>query len=76
MPERNSNSLSLLFAFLLMNSPGKQAVNPGSIYQRVEIALLFFVYVLKTNSQYSLKILVTPFLQMEEYCTLSKVKLI
>ena len=41
MPKRNSNSLSLLFAFLLMNSLGKQAVSPGSINQRVEIALLF-----------------------------------
>ena len=41
MPKRNSNSLSLLFAFLLLNSLGKQAVNPGSINQRVEIALLF-----------------------------------
>ena len=39
MPKRNSNSLSLLFAFL--NSLGKQAVSPGSINQRVEIALLF-----------------------------------
>ena len=41
-PKRNSNSLFLLFAFLLMNSPGKQAVlSPGSINQHVEIALLF-----------------------------------
>ena len=39
MPKRNSNSLSLLFAFL--NGLGKQAVSPSSIKQRVEIALLF-----------------------------------
>ena len=39
MPKRNSNSLFLLFAFL--KSLGKQAVIPGSINQRVEIALLF-----------------------------------
>ena len=38
MPKRNSNSLSLLFAFLSMNSLGKQAVSTGSINQCVEIA--------------------------------------
>ena len=41
MPKRNSKSLSLLFAFLLMNSLGKQAVSIGSINQRAEIDLLF-----------------------------------
>ena len=41
MPKRNSHSLSLLFAFLLMNSLGKQAVSTCSINQHVEIALLF-----------------------------------
>ena len=41
MPKRNSNSLSLLFDFLLMNSLGKQAVSTGSNNQCVEIALLF-----------------------------------
>ena len=47
-----------------MNSLGKQAVRPGSINQHVEISSLFlFVYVFKTNSQYSLKFLVTTFLQ-------------
>ena len=46
-----------------MNNLGKQAVNPGSENQRVEIASFFFLYVFKTNSQYSLKLLVTPFLQ-------------
>ena len=40
MQKRNSNSLSLLFAFLLMNSQGKQAVSTGSINQHVEIAIL------------------------------------
>ena len=47
-----------------MNSLGKQAVSTGSINQRVEIALLFLcVCFYKTNSQYSLKFLCTPFLQ-------------
>ena len=46
-----------------MNSLGKQAVSTGSINQRVEIALLFLLCVFKTNSQYSLKSLITPFLQ-------------
>ena len=46
--KRNSNSLSLLFAFLLMNSLGKQAVSPGSINQCVEIALLFLCVYIKS----------------------------
>ena len=45
-----------------MNSLEKQAVSTGSINQRVEIALLFLCVFFKTNSQYSLKSLVTPFL--------------
>ena len=60
-----------------MNSLGKQAVSTGSINQRVEIALLFLCECFKTNSQYSLKSLVTPFFyKMDEYCTLLKIKLI
>ena len=49
--QKKSNSLSLLFAFLLMNSLGKQAVSTGSFNQRVEIALLLFVYVFKTDCE-------------------------
>ena len=45
-----------------MNSLGKQAVSTGSINQRVELCY-FLVCVFKTNSQYSLKSLITPFLQ-------------
>ena len=54
LPKRNSNSLSLLFAFL--NSLGQQAVSPGSINQRVEIALLFLCVCLKDKQSVLFKI--------------------
>ena len=61
--KRNSNSLSLLFDSLLMNSLGKQAVSTGLIKQRIEIALLFLCVCFKTNQSVLLKISRYSFLQ-------------
>ena len=71
MPKRNSNSLSLLFAFLLMNSLGKQAVSTCSISQRVEIALLISLCMLlrqTVSTAYNFSLLL--FYKMGEYCTI------
>ena len=79
MQKRNPNSLSLLFAFLLTNSLGKQAVSTYSINQRVEIALLLLCVCFKDKQSVLLKISrksLLLFYKMDEYCTLLKIKLI